>query len=451
LALKNIQGEDSLIVSKSDNPDSLGAEDLSKPSAITKALGFLKTVVKNVFFDYETISMSFSNDNSLSKSGLKSTGTGFSNFWGLFYNEDAGPTRGFMLGLSGDVGKRVTSARTNLSDNFSQKNNLDFKTSRPLWEGAKIDVNWKVGWSLNKVTTLSVDDNGNLFVQGINSSGTLSRSFVTFPPVLFLSVANSGIKKVHELYNPQAGDVASSLSNAFIEGFESFPLLSKLPFLSEVTKYIPRPNWRITWDGLENFLIFKSIAKRVSLEHGYTANYTEGWKLSRDGKEEIQMQKIDYAFSPLVGLNLTFGQLWDGNLSGSLKYGTRTSYDLGITTININETFSRDIAFTLQYSKSGFEIPLFGVSLKNDVDFSLAYNQSKNSVVRYEMNNFTEEGIPQDGTTRVTIEPRIKYIISSKVTLSIFYKRSSVSPEGASRIPPTTTNEAGIDVNITIN
>lgn len=448
---QNIQNEDSLLVNKSDSPDSLSAEDLNKPSAISKALGFLKTVAKNIFFDYETISISFSNDNQLSKSGLKSMGTGFSNFWGLFYNEDAGPTRGFMLGLSGDVGNRVTAARTNLSDNFSQKNNLDFKTSRPLWEGAKIDINWKVGWSLSKVTTLSVDNDGNLFVQGISSSGTLTRSFVSFPPVLFLSLANSGIKKVHELYNPQSGDAASSLSSAFIEGFESFPLLSKLPLFSKVTKYIPRPNWRITWDGLENFLIFKSIAKRVSLEHGYTANYTEGWKLSRDGKEEIQTQKIDYGFSPLVGLNLTFGQLWDGNLSGSLKYGTRTSYDLGITTININETFSRDIGFTLQYSKSGFEIPLFGVSLKNDVEFSLAYNQSKNSIVRYEMNNFTEEGIPQDGTTRVTIEPRIKYTISSKVTLSIFYKRSSVSPEGASRIPPTTTNEAGIDVNITIN
>ena len=442
---------DTTVFNQPEKSDSLTAEEQIKPSAITKAFAFLKTVAKNIFFDYETISISFSNDNSLSKSGLQSKGTGFSNFWGLFYNEDAGPTRGFMLGLSGDVGKRVTVAGTNLSDNFTQKNNLDFKTSRPLWEGAKIDINWKVGWSLNKVTTLSVDNDGNLFVQGINSSGTLTRSFLTFPPVLFLSVANSGIKRVHELYNPQSGDAAASISSAFQEGFESFPFLSKIPFLSKFTKYIPRPNWRVTWDGLENFLIFKSIAKRVSLEHSYSANYTEGWKLSRDGKEEIQTQKIDYGFSPLVGLNLTFGQLWEGNLSGSLKYGTRTSYDLGITTNNINETFSRDIGFTLQYSKSGFELPLFGVSLKNDIEFSLAYNQSKNSIVRFEMNNFTEEGIPQDGTTRVTIEPRIKYTISSKVTLSIFYKRSSVSPEGASRIPPTTTNEAGIDVNITIN
>jgi hypothetical protein len=66
------------------------------------------------------------------------------------------------------------------------------------------------------------------------------------------------------------------------------------------------------------------------------------------------------------------------------------------------------------------------------------------------MNNFTEAGEPLDGTTRTTLEPRIKYTISSKVTLSIFYRRSSVEPEGAQRIPPTTTNEAGLDVHISI-
>jgi len=40
--------------------------------------------------------------------------------------------------------------------------------------------------------------------------------------------------------------------------------------------------------------------------------------------------------------------------------------------------------------------------------------------------------------------------MSSRVTLSIFYRRTSIEPEGASRIPPTITNEAGIDVHITI-
>jgi cell surface protein SprA len=428
--------------------DSLSIES-KKPSAISRAVSFLVAGAKYIFLDYETISFNFSNDNTLSKSGLKAQGTGFRNFWGLFYDEDAGPTRGFMFGLSGDVGPRVSATNTNLSDVYSQKNSFDFKTSRPLWEGAKIDLNWKSGWSVSKNSTLTRDANGDIFVSNVNATGTLTRSFLTFPPVLFLSVFKSGIKQVAELYNPQ--NPGANLSESFINGFESLPLLSNLGFLKNVAKYVPRPNWRITWDGLEKLPFFKSIADRISLDHSYSSTYTEGWKLSRDGNEEVQVQKIDYGFAPLVGLNLTFGQLWGGNFSGNLKYSTRTTFDLGITTSNITENFSKDIGFTLQFSKSGFELPLFGVALKNDIEFSFAYSSSRSAAVRYDMARFTEEGTPQDGTTRVTMEPRIKYTISAKVTLSIFYKRSTVEPEGASRIPPTTTNEAGLDVNISIN
>ncbi len=428
--------------------DSLIIES-KKPSALSRAINFLVAGAKYIFLDYELIAFNFSNDNTLSKSGLKAQGTGFRNFWGLFYDEDAGPTRGFMLGLNGDVGPRVSTANTNLSDVYTQKNNFDFKTSRPLWEGAKIDLTWKSGWSVSKNSTLTRNENGDIYVSNVNATGTLTRSFLTLPPVLFLSVFKSGIKQVGELYNPQ--NPGANLSEAFIEGFESLPLLSNFGFLKNVSKYVPRPNWRITWDGLEKLPFFKSIADRISLDHSYSSTYTEGWKLSRDGNEEVQVQKIEYGFAPLVGLNLTFGQLWGGNFSGNLKYSTRTTFDLGITTSNITENFSKDIGFTLQFSKSGFELPLFGVALKNDIEFSFAYSSSRSAAVRYDMTKFTEEGTPQDGTTRVTLEPRIKYTISAKVTLSIFFKRSTVEPEGASRIPPTTTNEAGLDVNISIN
>jgi cell surface protein SprA len=429
--------------------DSLLIES-NKPSAISKALNFLIAGVRYVLFDYEMISFNFSNDNTLSKSGLQAKGAGFANFWGIFYNNDAGPTRGFMMGISNDVGPRVAIKGVNLSDVYSQKNNFDFKTSRPLWEGAKIDINWKSGWSVNKNSTLTLDESTNeIYVSNVTSNGTLTRSFITFPPVLFLSVFKSGIKQVSELYDPN--DPNSNLSDAFVRGFESVPIFANFGFLKNVSKYVPRPNWRLTWDGLEKLPLLKSIATRISLDHAYSSTYTEGWKLSRDGKQETQVQKVEYSFAPLAGLNLTFGQLWGGNLTGNLKYSTRTSYDLGITTKNITENFSKDIGFTIQFSKSGFELPLFGVALKNDIEFSLAYSNSRTSAVRFDMIEFKEEGTPQDGTTRVTIEPRIKYTISAKVSLSIFYKRSTVEPEGASRIPPTTTNEAGLDVSISIN
>ncbi|MEO8399576.1 MAG: cell surface protein SprA, partial [Ignavibacteriaceae bacterium] len=428
--------------------DTLELESVKKKSPLKNAFLFLRSIAKTLFFDYESITFNFSSDNNLSKSGIGGKGTGFTNFWGIFYNENNGPTRGFMVGLSNDVGRRAPNG--NLNDNFSQRNNFDFKTSRPLWEGAKIDLSWQVGWSINKNTQLTTDSLGNVSLGPLTSTGSISRSFLSLPPVLFLSVFKSGIKKVNELYDPNSPNQRENLSNAFLKGFESLPLLSKLNFFQQFARYIPRPNWRISWDGLENFFLFKSFAKKVTLDHAYNSTYTEGWKINPDGKQEVQTQRIEYGFSPLVGLNFSFGEVWGGTLISSLKYSTKTGYDLGISTTNINENFSKDIGITAGYSKSGFELPFFGLSLKNDIEFSFSYTSTKNSVVIYDFTNFSEEGTPQDGTTRVTLEPRIKYTISSKVTLSIFYRRSSVKPEGAARIPPTTTNEAGLDVHISI-
>jgi cell surface protein SprA len=419
-----------------------------KKSILTNALQFLKSFAKTVFFDYETINFSFSTDNNLSKNGIAGTGTGFYNFWGLLFNPVNGPSRSFMFGLSDDVGPRAPNG--NLTDVFSQKNNLDFKTSRPLWEGARIDLNWKIGWAINKSTNLQSDANGITSISNITSSGTIDRTFLSFPPTLFLSIFKSGIKQVNELYDPDSPNPRDNLSAAFVDGFESFPIFSKFKFLKEFVKYVPRPNWRLTWDGLESFFLFKSFAKRVSLTHEYRAGYTEGWKLTPDGTKEIQTQRIDFGFSPLAQLNFTFGDLWGGNLTSSFKYGTKNSYDLGSSTRSITETFSKDIGITAGYSKSGFELPLFGISLKNDIEFSFSYTNTKNSTIIFDMNDFKEDGTPRDGTVRTTLEPRIKYTLSSKVTLSIFYRRSSVEPEGAARIPPTTTNEAGLDVHISI-
>lgn len=419
-----------------------------KPSALKNAFNLLKTAVQVIFFDYENISVDYSNDISFSANGIRGYGNGFKNFWGVKQSGEEGPARLFMLGLSLDPGPRA--ANSNLTDNYSERNNIDIRTSKPLWEGARIDLTWRVNWSINKSVTLTSDEFGNTFVNNISSTGAINRSFFSLPPVFIFSVFGSGIKKVNELYNPDAADPTSNLSSAFVKGMESLPLLSNLGFLSDVANYIPRPNWRISWDGLEKLGVFSGFAKRVSLDHSYASDYTEGWKITPDGTQVTQNQKISYSFAPLIGLNLTFNELWGGNLSGSVKYSSKTSYDLGVTTKNITESNSREIGITLNYNKSGFEVPLFGINLKNDIEFSFLYSLSKNSSVIFDMNRFTEEGIPQNGTNTVQFEPRIKYVISSRVTLSIFYKRSETTPEGASRIPPTTRNEAGLDIRISI-
>lgn len=418
------------------------------PSTISKGFSYIKAAIKYILVDYDQIRFNFTQTTSLANTGLAGAGTGFNNFWGFSEHYSKGPSRAYMLGFSFNAGPRAPNG--NLSDNFSQKNNFDFSTSRPLWEGATLDVKWNVGWGIQKNTSLETNEDGTVTITNLNSSGTLDRSFLSIPNFLFFNFFDNNIAKVASLYNPNAERRSENLSNAFIEGFESFPWLSKIPLLGDFIRYIPRPNWSITWSGLEKFSFLKDIAQRVQLKHAYTSKYTEGWKIDPDGNKQIQTQKITYGFAPLVGVSLTFTEIFDGNVTGSVQYNTTSNYDLGTTTRNITEGFSKDISFTASYSKSGFEIPLFGLSLQNDIEISLSYTTSENSTVIYEMDNFNEEGTPQDGTTRTSIEPRIKYVMSSRVTLSLFYKRTSVEPKGAARIPPTTTNEAGLEVHISI-
>ena len=421
---------------------------VNKIPPLKRSLLFLKDFAKSALFDYENISFNFSSANTVSSSGIRATQTGFFNFFGIGDNPDNGPSRSFMFGLDPYAGPRA--ADGTLQDVFSQTNSLDFGTSRPLWKGAKLDLKWQVGWTVNKSTSLTSDDYGNTAVSYISETGSLTRSFFTLPPVLLFKGFNNSIQKVHDLYDPNAADPTANLSDAFVKGFETLPLAGNLGIFSKIMKYIPRPNWHITWDGLQDLLFFKKIADNISLDHAYTSTYTEGWQITPDGTKQIQTQRIEYGFLPLVGLNFTFAKLWNGSLVSSIKYSTRTSYDLGISTRSIIQSYSQDIGITAGYSKSGFEIPLFGVSLKNDIEFNFSYTRSVTSSTIFDMTNFTDAGVPQDGTTRVIIGPTIKYTVSSKVQLSVFYTRTTVNPEGASRIPPSVQNQAGLDVHITI-
>jgi cell surface protein SprA len=406
----------------------------------------LKVLSRIMLADYENLQFNFTNNNTYSSSGIAGTGNGLKNFWDIRYEENRGPSRLYMFGLSGDAGPRAING--SLSDNFAQQNTLDFRTSKPLWEGAHVDINWKVGWSISKSTSLQTDSLGNVSINNVISTGSISRSFLSFPPVFPFSLFKSGIKRVNDIYQAGPQDQVS-LSSAFVQGFESMPWLSKLPFLQNFAEYIPRPNWHITWDGLEKLSFLKGFTKKVSLDHAYTSDYTEGWKLT-DGSNVIQSQKISVGFQPLIGLNMTFVDLWSGSLTGSFKFSTQSGYNLGISTQNISEDYSKEIGITLNYAKSGFEVPLFGISLKNDIEFSVTYSSTHTSSILYDMTQFTEAGVPQNGTIRTTLNPTIKYVISSRVTMSVFYNRSKTEPEGTAQIPPTTVNEAGMDIRISI-
>jgi cell surface protein SprA len=361
-----------------------------------------------------------------------------------------------------DVEPGIRAANGVLVNSYRQTNRLTFKTSRSLWEGARIDLNWNVGWNFNRTQNISTDSLGMLIRNldgtpygNMSSTGSVDRSFLTFPDVLFLGMFKTGLKEVSKQYAELKanGDTTKSdeekLAQAFEQGFEALPIFAKI-----FGQYYPRVNWSFRWDGLEKLPMFAKFVSRLSLDHAYQANFTRQYQnRPGGGGERTDAEHVGYGFAPLVGLNFTFKELGKGNIGATLRYNSTTSYDLALSARNIVETLSQEISVTASYSRKGFEIPFFGLALNNDIDISAQYSVTKNSRTTYDVAKLDVDvtGTPLEGTTRTVMEPRIKYVLSSRVTASVYYRFTKIAPDDAgSRIPGTTTNEAGLDIHIAI-
>jgi len=435
-----------------------------------------RLLIKTPFFEFDRVNLKFSQTKTARHSGVIGR-PGFSNMFGRipFVQSslpEYGPSLLYQLGLASDphgdviikskgsfpfiTGSSVPGIRAplgNLTDVFSEQNRMNVRTSRPLWAGARLELNWNLGWSYNVNTSVVTDSLGIPTPLNRVVNGDVERSFLTFPPILVFKMLKTSVEDVNKRYtelNQDINDIRSQdekLAQAFEEGFEALPIGAQI-----LGKMFPRPNWSLRWDGLEKLPLLESIAQRVGLEHTYNSTYKRRWKLTPGAGEVTESQQVTYGFAPLVGLTFTFQEIGKGNLGASFRLSTTTSYDLSPSAQNIVEMNTTDISVSANYNRRGFEIPFFGLSLSNDVDMTFTYSFSKNSRRIYDMKrDFKKEGEPLEGFGRTTMEPRIRYILSSRVTASIYYKFTKFKPdEGGSRIPGSTINEGGLDVRVAI-
>jgi cell surface protein SprA len=449
---------------KNGSKDSTG-QNPSKGSL--NFLGPLKNaadyLIKIPFLNYESIGIQFQQSNSVSDPGVLGS-TGFENFWRPpFLPSDTayGPSRLYQLGLISDPtgslvhhggdpffgwevipGKRAANAV--LSDQFNQSNSIGLHTSRPLWDGASLDIIWNLKWSFTKTTTILTDSTGypRSDTAGVvtTTAGNTDKTIFSFP----LFGLFGSLKKVGELYgpyyaaNPNDPNLGAELATSFQNGLEGL-------------KYLPI-NYTFRWDGLQKIGFLSSIFKSLTLDHGYTSTFHQDW-VNTTGIQQTNAERIQYGFSPLIGLTGTPKDFLGGNMSGSFKYNTTTAYDLSLSSANITETYTEDISISLNYGKHGFSLPLFGINLQNDVDFTLSFSLSKNTQTLFDPTilSTNQDGTPLGGTTTTTLEPRIRYGLSSRVTASVFFQYTNTSPAvSGATIFATTTTEAGVDISISI-
>lgn len=389
---------------------------------ITDILKVFKTFIP------ETINMTFNQTSQVANPGVDGR-PGFGNFWMMpTAKENLGPSRMYQLGLSMYPGKRVANI-SNITDIYNQTNNITFSASiNPIFpQTVRMNLSFKRLWGFNNSTSYNSNEQGIL---GNPVNRSMSKNF-GYSMFFAGSVENFKYESIADP-NENIKSIASSFKNQ----------IGSFPF----------PNWTISVSGLEQFPLFSEFASSVTLENGFNSEYTEASSLDASSIEVISRQSVTQSFSPLLGLNVSFKQMFGGSLTASFRLNKSVTNSLVPSSSLIQVTNTSDWSLNANYAKAGFEIPFFGLSLKNDISFALTISKNTNNPIdwKFDLGNPTPNKIQGNGTSVTTVNPSIQYSLSSRVQMQLFYKYIKTEPIDNVSTIPRTSNEGGLNIRISI-
>jgi hypothetical protein len=469
-----------------NRPPTLDSSKYGGRSGFGSVMSDIGTTLKFIFLDYEKIDIIFNQSNSAVNPGALG-GNGLTNMWSLRASDEIyGPSAAYQLGLvpyphggfrlvgsnsfpffgfETFPGKRPPNAI--LQDNFTQRTKLDIKTSRPLWTGATLELNWgtELGWTERHNS--ETDAFGNQTFTNSIALQSYNRTFLTFPSIFGVNVFNNTIEHVLELYGARRTNIIATetddvkrnqklllaLSESFYNGMEAFSLSG-----GDAGKFLPAVNWQIKWEGIEKWGIWNGTVQKITIDHRYASTYLERVEITSLGKA-IQAQSVQYGFQPLIGVNAAFNEdKLDGILTANLRYSTTSNYSLNSSNkATITKTASDEFQLQASYAKKKFEIQFIGLNLENEIEFSFLASVKSNKTATFDVtfddNNQTanngKDGRTLNGTTQITVEPRIRYTMSKRVVASLFYRYEGTFNEGAAQ-PGFYVQQVGFDIKINI-
>lgn len=478
-----------------DGPN--GRPRVDSGSTEPAVVSILRYLVKIPLLDFETIRFQFNQNNSSMNPGVVGS-TGISNLWGrslLFRSEspDFGPGSAYQLGLTSDPNgtldfglkptfpfisvsehQGIRAPNIYVQDNYIQKNTLNASTERALWQGASLSLNWSVDWGYNKNYSVTTDANG--VIDSISNpllTGNLSRTYLSLPDIFFINVFHNDIDGVVKEYARRKSEIpvptlasmngdtsaynlatvnynkrlTTVLSQTFEQQLEA---LNWLP--GNISSYLPRVNWNFQWNGLEKLPFFSGWAQSVSFRHAYNGKFNRNFRAT-DEEEVPETQTVTRGFSPLAQISITGKpDVFKGTATGSLSYNTTTDFALiAAARSEISQDLKNELQLQVSYQRRGLNFPIFGLNLKNDIEFAFTFSYSRTNTKRFDLTDFTPDG-NNDGSTRISLRPSARYSLSNTVTASAFLSYDATIPDAeGSRDIRRSTTKVGIDIRVGIS
>ncbi len=416
----------------SGKDDKKGGAFSSRYQDDKRSLGDLLKVLGTFLPDQVTVSLSQSRQ--LTNPSVAGR-PGFANFWmDLNSKNDNGPSRMYQLGWSDNPGPRIPF--TSFSDNLVQNNTITLNTFiTPIFpNNLKISLQYKVSTDKTKSSGYITDQFGNI---GTPLSTSDSRT-ITRPSFFVGAFADAA--SISQALNGPYGD-PNLQGKQMSDGFDAN--ISKFPF----------PTWNLSLNGIEKFEMFSGFANTITLESGYSSEYTKQYINDGFKPEYVIRQALNAGFSPLIGLSINFKPISEGILTAQFKLSKTDNYALSVDNANLTYTATTDLSINASYTKSGFSLPFFGLALKNDLTISFSYTRTKNDplVYTYDQIAGSWNQSPLNGSINTSLNPSIQYALSKSVSVSIFYKYTKLEPtSGTIQTTASSSNEAGLNVKLTI-
>ena len=228
------------------------------------------------------------------------------------------------------------------------------------------------------------------------------------------------------------------------------------------------PNWSMRYGGLSKLAWVKEHLKSLNLSHAYKSVYNVGSYVNNS----YSTVSINEAFSPLLGIDATF----QNDLTAKLEYRTTRVLNLSMTSVQLNESLSKDWVIGLAYKLRDFN--LFGAKgnrkvsraqnpkrASNASNTSTARKTSKTGVnhdlnLRLDISLRKQAAITRDIATGVSsassgnsafkLSFMADYTLSRLLTLTFYYDSQTNTPLLASNSYPTTTHDFGLSMKFSL-
>ncbi len=394
-----------------------------------------------------------------------------------------GPSVGYRLGLEKtlDAGTdRVINDRLQVTDQHSRSDNLQGRMSLNPSTSLQISMDWT--WEKTEQTLLTY----RILQDGTPGADTArggdTRVSVWAFGSSYEKLFESQLARYRNDCGPDCGPLgtppdtiySSVLTNeAIVNDFNRAYLTGSsgsIPF--------PLPSWRISYSGISNWPLFRSISSSTSLRHGFSGDYNADFRSSLQGGAQdgftlangptvvytrpsiaVDAARVNKRFQPLIGLDMTLF----GSVQTSFSWNQSHTYSLSTTNNVVSDTRNDEITVSASYAVTGLRLPFFKEALNNRINFSLTVSRSANNDRSFYIRRAIEAAVTETGfttqmaleepyadiltkTSRIRIEPKISYQFSNIVSADMVFLYEDFI--GDSRRLPYTRMEGGFNVRV---